>query len=1063
MAELLRRILPAGAPIRDADDVEYSFAMEYRGPPVGYDVPRAVPIDIDRIPTASVVSAAVLSDCLSVPIVQPLPSPEPPKKSFKGAVSGSSDVIVSPTSVITFDRTVTDRRGLDSSGALESSDGLGRSRESSPGNGIGSSGALGFSDGQGGSHQSSPVVDGSSGMGFPNAHDRSRELSGEVGSSGPLGFLNGHDGLRDMSGYVGTSGTIGISDEHDQSRELSGEVGSSGALPFSNGCRESGDFSTDVNQLEWVSTESAPSSPFHSSHGSSRKEDDCDAVHPAHAKRAPIVTFQDVESSDGVELESHPANRGRSHGRVESDFKIKKGACHRCFKGNRFTEKEACFVCNAKYCSNCVLRAMGSMPEGRKCVTCIGDPINESKRGNLGKSSRMLKRLLSTLEVQQVMRAERLCEANQLQPDDVYVNGKQLSQDEMVLLQACPNPPSKLKPGRYWYDKVSGLWGKEGEKPCMIISPHLNVGGNIMGNASNGNTRVFMNNREITKAELRMLKLAGVQCAGNPHFWVNADGSYQEEGQKNIKGKIWAKPGIKLICSVLSLPTPSKSGSLLGDEVNNFARPDFLEQRILQKLLLVGCDGSGTSTLFKQAKFLYQDFPFSEEDREGIKFMIQSNLYRYLALLLEGRERFEEELLAEMRKNRALAEASSSGLMLFIVPAYYIAESDNTGETDESNDRTIYTIGPRLKAFSDWLLKVMVSGNLEAIFPAATREYAPLVEELWKDAAIQATYSRRSELKMLPSAASYFLERVIEISRVEYDPNDLDILHAEGITSSNGLAHMDFSFPPSAYDSNVDAGEQHDPLLRYELIRVHARGLGENCKWLEMFEDVQIILFCVALSDYDQFCDDGDGSPQNKLLASKKLFESIINHPTFEHVEFLLILNKFDMLEQKIERVPLTTCEWFSDFNPVTSRHRSSINKDGVSPGLQAFHYIAVKFKRLFKSITGRKLYVSMTDGLDVDSVDAAIRYARDIIKWEEDRGVIARDGPSGWAQQHNYWSYAGTSYFLGMDAQIPKTESCIAIIFLAVFGGRGFHFKPGGVTGRVFHHVFRKINSLLK
>ncbi|GMP38118.1 hypothetical protein CsSME_00009491 [Camellia sinensis var. sinensis] len=53
----------------------------------------------------------------------------------------------------------------------------------------------------------------------------------------------------------------------------------------------------------------------------------------------------------------------------------------------------------------------------------------------------------------------------------------------------------------------------------------------------------------------------------------------------------------------------------------------------------------------------------------------------------------------------------------------------------------------------------MISGNLEVIFPAASHAYAPVVEELWKDRALQATYNRRNEICMLPKVANYFLDR----------------------------------------------------------------------------------------------------------------------------------------------------------------------------------------------------------------------------------------------------------------------------------------------------------------
>ncbi|KAM7253566.1 hypothetical protein ACFE04_021720 [Oxalis oulophora] len=877
---ILKKIFPIfheSIPRDDDDDinVEYSFAIEYNGPPISKEIPRSLPVEFDHIPIAATLSSAsasvsaALFTYKSVPVIEPI-------------VKGS----------------LVERK-------------LSRQPNVSR-------------------------MDSGSNIRFANEVECELDkLPDEIGSS--LGC--GNEKL----------GEIGIH------RNNSGSAQS---------------------ELESESESESTSASVSSEIFFGQEEDDCDNTLPGLVRRPSVVTFRDPEQSDVVNEESdmsEPANVVNVAPPRKAERKGKKGTCYRCLKKNQFIEKkEICIVCSAKYCANCVLRAMGSMPEGRKCVGCIGCRIHESKRGTLGKCSGMLKRLLTELEVQQIMRSEISCAANQLPPELIFVNGEPLSLDELLQLQHCPNPPNNLRPGSYWYDKVSGYWGKVGKKPCQIISPQLKVGGEMKRDSSNGKTDITINGREITQRELYLLQAAGVQCEGKPSFWLSADGSYQEEGQKNIKGCIWDKTRVKVVSAMLSLPFPSDSGTLLEEKANGNS-PICISQKSLKRFLLTGYEKSGTSTIYKQAKLQY-DVPFTEDERQSVKLIIQRSLYTYVAILLQGRERFEEESLIDMRKHRSVEEPGPSG----------------------ENDKTIYFIGPKIKNFSNWLIQVFTSNNIEIMFPAATREYAPFIEDLMRDAAFRATLARISEFKMLPRVAAYFIERAVEISKENYEPSDMDILNAEGITTSNGLSSMEFSFPESRRESCIDAEDcLDDSSLRYQLIRVHPKSLNGNRKWLEMFVDVDIILFSVSLTDYDEFYVDSNGEIRNKIMESKKLFENIVTHPAFKEKTFLLVLTKFDLLDEKLKNVPLNKCEWFHDFNPVISNSnhtttRSSSRNNNATLAQRAFHYIAVKFKRMFDTLSDCKLFVSAVSGLEPDSVDETLRYAKEIIKWyDEERSSV--------------------------------------------------------------------------
>ena len=109
----------------------------------------------------------------------------------------------------------------------------------------------------------------------------------------------------------------------------------------------------------------------------------------------------------------------------------------------------------------------------------------------------------------------------------VIVNGRQLS--PQILHQLEQTYGSVAPSGRYWYDRVSGLWGQEGGPAAGQIAPSLALGGPLQANASGGATPVFINGRALHPTEVAGLR----QCYGTVipgRYWMNAQGIGGVEG-----------------------------------------------------------------------------------------------------------------------------------------------------------------------------------------------------------------------------------------------------------------------------------------------------------------------------------------------------------------------------------------------------------------------------------------------------------------------------------------------------------------------------------------------------
>ncbi|KAI8325573.1 G-protein alpha subunit [Martensiomyces pterosporus] len=164
-----------------------------------------------------------------------------------------------------------------------------------------------------------------------------------------------------------------------------------------------------------------------------------------------------------------------------------------------------------------------------------------------------------------------------------------------------------------------------------------------------------------------------------------------------------------------------------------------------------------------------------------------------------------------------------------------------------------------------------------------TPEFVEGIEGLWQDPIIEKLIVRTSEFYLMDSAP-YFFNNIRRIGDPKYLPTEADVLRSRSKTT--GIIETRFMMNHTCIHM-FDVGGQR----------------SERKKWIHCFESVTSIIFCVALSEYDQVL--LEESSHNRMDESLVLFDSVINSRWFLRTSIILFLNKIDLFTKKVKIVPL--------------------------------------------------------------------------------------------------------------------------------------------------------------
>jgi len=142
---------------------------------------------------------------------------------------------------------------------------------------------------------------------------------------------------------------------------------------------------------------------------------------------------------------------------------------------------------------------------------------------------------------------------------------------------------------------------------------------------------------------------------------------------------------------------------------------------------------------------------------------------------------------------------------------------------------------------------------------------------------------------------------------------------------------------------------------------------SERRKWLHCFNNINAVIFLTAIDEYDGKVLEEDNHT-NRLSDSLSLFEKISESSWFENVPFILFLNKIDLFELKIERIPLDTI--FDEFDEVVKKGKKLETLENKRD--ESVYFIKKIFHDKFKG--KGNLFTFETDATDEELCDKVFK-----------------------------------------------------------------------------------------